>query len=592
MMILKRVSELRQRMEEHKIDAFIIPRADEHQNEYLASSDERVRYISGFTGSAATVIISKNKAALFTDGRYTIQAKRQLDESIFHLCHSVDHPMNVWILKNLSDKITIGFDPKLHTTKQIENLNKDLSSKNIAVTPSVNFVDLIWTDQPPTPQKKVFIHHMKYSGESSSNKRSHIKKILKENKIDAILISSPENLCWTFNLRGSDVPMTPIAFGYAIIDNKGNAKLFFHKNKLNGQVRTALTQDKTLSINDISEFLEQIKHLAGKKIWLDSQTANVEVLRVAEEVHVSTHISTDPIYLMKAKKNAVELKGIQAAHLRDSTAIIKFIKWFMQTDPSKIDEWKAAKRIESERKKLDLFQEVSFPTISATGPNAAEAHYQLTKKTAKPLSNGDLFLFDSGGQFLDGTTDITRVLAVGKPTEEMIHCYTLVLKGHIAIHMAKFPEGTTGQQLDPLARQFLWSEGKDFDHGTGHGVGHYLSVHEGPQRISKTSTIPLEVGMVLSNEPGFYKTGCFGIRIENLMTVKLIKSAKETKQKSLFGFDILSFVPYDVRLIDKNILSQKEINWINDYHREVKKRISPLLDSKTKDFLISITPDI
>tara|TARA_B000000477_G_scaffold61119_1_gene51397 strand:+ start:40 stop:927 length:888 start_codon:yes stop_codon:yes gene_type:complete len=295
---------------------------------------------------------------------------------------------------------------------------------------------------------------------------------------------------------------------------------------------------------------------------------------------------------MKAKKNAVELKGIQAAHLRDSTAIIKFIKWFMQTDPSKIDEWKAAKRIESERKKLDLFQEVSFPTISATGPNAAEAHYQLTKKTAKPLSNGDLFLFDSGGQFLDGTTDITRVLAVGKPTEEMIHCYTLVLKGHIAIHMAKFPEGTTGQQLDPLARQFLWSEGKDYDHGTGHGVGHYLSVHEGPQRISKTSTIPLEVGMVLSNEPGFYKTGCFGIRIENLMTVKLIKSAKETKQKRLFAFDILSFVPYDVRLIDKNILSQKEINWINDYHREVKKRISPLLDSKTKDFLISITPDI
>ena len=591
-MILKRVSELRQRMEDHKIDAFIIPRADEHQSEYVASSDERVRYISGFTGSAATVIISKNKAALFTDGRYTIQAKRQLDENIFHLCHSVEYPMSAWILKNLSKKVTIGFDPKLHTAKQIENLNKELSSDSINVKPSVNLVDLIWTNQPPTPQKKVFIHNTKYSGESSSNKRSRIKKILKENKIDAILISSPENLCWTFNLRGSDVPMTPITFGYAILDNKGNAKLFLHKNKLNRQLRKSLARDETLNIRDIAEFLEHFKNLTGKKLWLDSQTANVKVQRVAEAANISTHVSSDPIYLLKAQKNATELKGIKAAHLRDSTAIIKFIKWFMRTDHSKINEWKAAKRIEAERKKLDLFQEVSFPTISATGPNAAEAHYQLTEKTAKPLSNGDLFLFDSGGQFLDGTTDITRVLAVGKPTKEMIHCYTLVLKGHIALHMAKFPEGTTGQQLDPLARQFLWSEGKDFDHGTGHGVGHYLSVHEGPQRISKASTIPLKAGMVLSNEPGFYKTGCFGIRIENLMSVKLIKSKKKTDQKKLFGFEILSFVPYDLRLIDKDILCQKEINWINDYHREVKKRILPLLDSNTKDFLISITPDL
>ena len=591
-MILKRVNELRQRMKEHKIDAFIIPRADEHQSEYVASSDERVRHISGFTGSAATVIISKNKAALFTDGRYTIQAKRQLDENIFDLCHSVDYPISAWILQNLSDKITIGFDPKLHTSKQMENLNKELSTKNIIVKPSVNLVDLIWTNQPPTPQTKVFIHHTKYSGESSSNKRSLIKKILKENKIDAILISSPENLCWVFNLRGSDVPMTPITFGYAIIDNQGNAKLFLHKNKLNRQVKKALAQDNTLTISDLSEFLNYFKNLTGKKLWLDSQTANIKVQRVAEAANISIHLSPDPTYLLKAQKNTTELKGIKAAHLRDSTAIIKFIKWFMQTDPSKIDEWKAAKRIEAERKKLDLFQELSFPTISATGPNAAEAHYQLTERTAKSFSNGDLFLFDSGGQFLDGTTDITRVLAVGKPTEEMIHCYTLVLKGHIAIHMAKFPDGTTGQQLDSLARQFLWSEGKDFDHGTGHGVGHYLSVHEGPQRISKTSTIPLKVGMVLSNEPGFYKTGCFGIRIENLMSVKLIKSEKETNQKKLFGFEILSFVPYDIRLIDKNILCQKEINWINDYHSEIKKRISPLLDSNTKDFLISITPDL
>ncbi len=592
MTISKRVNELRQRMEEHKIDAFIIPRADEHQNEYVASSDERVKYISGFTGSAATVIISKNKAALFTDGRYTIQAKRQLDGSIFHLCHSVDYPMGTWILKNLSDKITIGFDPKLHTTRQIENLKKDLLSKNIIIKPSINLLDLIWTDQPRVPQKQVFTHHIKYSGKSSSQKRSLIKKILKENKIDAILISSPENLCWTFNLRGSDVPMTPIVFGYAIIDKQGNATLFLHEEKLNSQVRKTLAQDKNLSISNLYELPEQFKHLTGKKLWLDSQTANVKMQSAAETVNVSTYLSTDPIYLLKAQKNTTEIKGIKAAHLRDSAAIIKFIKWFMQTNPSRIDEWTAAKRIEAERKKLHLFQELSFPTISATGSNAAEAHYQLTQETAKSLSIGDLFLFDCGGQFLDGTTDITRVLAVGKPTKEMIHCYTLVLKGHIAIHMAKFPEGTTGQQLDPLARQFLWSEGKDFDHGTGHGVGHYLSVHEGPQRISKTSTIPLKVGMVLSNEPGFYKTDCFGIRIENLMTVKLIKSVKETKQKRLFGFDILSFVPYDIRLIDKDILSQKEINWINYYHREVKKRISPLLDSKTKDFLISITPDL
>ena len=592
MTIVKKVSQLRQKMNDQNIDAFIIPRADEYQSEYVASSDERVKYISGFTGSAATVIISDDKAALFTDGRYTIQAKRQVDENIYELCHSIEYPISAWIKKNLSNGMTIGFDPKLHTLSQIEALNKDISSKNITLSPIINLLDLIWTNRPPEPRKKIIPFDIHFTGETSQKKRSIISKILIKNEMDAIFISAPENLCWTFNFRGNDVPMTPIVFGYAILDNKGNATLFVHNEKLSPEVKKILNEDGNLTFKNLSDLPREFKMLAGKKLWLDSETANLEIVNLAKEAAILTHINTDPIYLLKAKKNKTELKGIKAAHLRDSTAVIKFIKWFMETDPTEISEWSAAKKIEAERQKLDLFQEPSFPTISATGANAAEAHYQLTKQTAKSLSNGELFLFDSGGQFLDGTTDITRVLSVGKPNREMMHYYTLVLKGHIAIHRSKFPEGTTGQQLDPLARQFLWAEGMDYDHGTGHGVGHYLSVHEGPQRISKTSTIPLEEGMILSNEPGFYKPKSYGIRIENLMVVQNIKTSKNALQKKLFGFDILSFVPYDIRLIDKSLLTKPEKNWINNYHNEVRQKISPLLDTKTADFLNSITPKL
>ena len=589
MTIHKKITALRKLLEQYGIDAFLIPRADEHQSEYVAKCDERVQYISDFTGSAGTVLVTKDKAALFTDGRYTIQATRQIDEKIFELCHITKYPLEHWILENLTNKLKIGFDPRLHTPKQIKNISKIISKKNITLLPlENNLLDMIWEEQPKPPMGNVVPHKLIYSGKSSKDKRALVANSLNQMKINAILISAPENLCWVFNLRGNDVPMTPVAFGYAIIEENGNANLFMKTEKLSNAILIEIKNDKNITLNEPSLLPAILKKFSGKKILFDEETANIALILQAERAYIKPYIQTDPIYLMKAQKNEIELNGIRAAHLRDSTAVIKFIKWFLESDPVNLNEWSAAMRLQSEREKLELYQGASFPTISATERNAAEAHYQLNKNTAKQILDGHLFLFDSGGQFLDGTTDITRVLAVGNPTTEMKFNYTLVLKGHIAIHLAQFPNGTTGQQLDPLARQFLWSEGLDYDHGTGHGVGHYLSVHEGPQRISKTSNIPLEIGMILSNEPGFYKENSYGIRIENLMIVKEIQKLSLNPKKSIYGFETLSFVPYDTRLINKEQLEEREINWINSYHSEIIEKITPLLDLEHKKFLQSI----
>ena len=589
MVINNKIEALRKLLDQYKIDALIIPRADEHQSEYVSSSDERVKYISGFTGSAGTVLVAKNKAALFTDGRYTIQAKRQINTDIFELCNITKYPPDNWILDNLSNKAKIGFDPKLHTPKQIKTITKNIATKFCKlVAIENNLLDILWKDKPGPPMGSVVLHDIIYSGKSSKDKRVLIKNSLNKKHVDAIFISAPENLCWTFNLRGNDVPMTPIAFGYAIIEKNGDAKIFIKKKKLSKEVLVELKNDEEVTIHEASELPIIFKNLSGQKILFDEDTINIALIKKAENEGIKPYIQTDPIYLMKSQKNKIELNGVRAAHLRDSTAVIKFMRWFLEADVNKLTEWTAAKYLESEREKLELYQGPSFPTISATGKNAAEAHYQLNKKTAGKLKDGQLFLFDSGGQFLDGTTDITRVLAVGTPTMEMKFNYTLVLKGHISIHLARFPSGTTGQQLDPLARQFLWSEGLDYEHGTGHGVGHYLSVHEGPQRISKTSKIPLEIGMILSNEPGFYKENSYGIRIENLLVVKEIQGSSLNSKKSIYGFETLSFVPYDLRLINKEQLEPREINWINGYHAEIIKKMSPLLDIDDRKFLQSI----
>lgn len=593
MTINQKITALRKLLDQYDIDAFLIPRADEHQSEYVAKSDERVRYISGFTGSAGTILVTKNNAALFTDGRYTIQATRQINKEIFELCHITKYPIDNWILDNLSDGSKIGIDPKLHTPKQIKNISSKISKKNIVfVSQENNLLDMIWEKQPKPPLGKVIPHNTIYSGKSSKAKRALITNSLNQMNINAILISAPENLCWVFNLRGNDVPMTPIAFGYAIVEENGNTNLFINMEKLSNAILIEIKNDKMITLHEPSQLPNIFKKLSDKKILFDEETANIALIQQAEQSDIKPCIQTDPIYLMKAQKNEIELNGIRSAHLRDSTAVIKFIRWFQESDLTSLNEWSVAMRLQSEREKLDLYQGASFPTISATGKNAAEAHYQLNKDTAKQLSDGQLFLFDSGGQYLDGTTDITRVLAVGNPTAEMKFNYTLVLKGHIAIHLAKFPNGTTGQQLDPLARQFLWSEGLDYDHGTGHGVGHYLSVHEGPQRISKTSNVPLETGMILSNEPGFYKENFYGIRIENLMVVQEIRKSVLNPKKSIYGFETLSFVPYDTRLINKGQLDEQEINWINSYHLEIIEKISPLLDLQDKKFLQSIATTI
>ncbi|MBY0531957.1 MAG: aminopeptidase P family protein [Xanthobacteraceae bacterium] len=582
-----RLKALRAELARQELDAFIFSRADEHQNEYVPPSEERVAWLTGFTGSAAIVAVLADKAVLFTDGRYTLQAKDQIDANLFSIEHMVEKPAAKWLSENLPTGAALGYDPWRTTGDGVERLEKAAKEAGARlVATEENPVDAVWRERPAPPLTPVVLHGMKFAGEEASKKITRIREVLAKEKIGVAVLSDPASVAWTFNIRGADVAHTPLPLSWALLPREGQPQLFIDARKLSNQVRDAL--GKLADVREPRELEVELHEAArGMSVRLDSVTAPAKLAGIVEAAGGAVSKGADPVTNLKAIKNETEIAGMRAAHLRDGAALTRYLAWLArEATGGKISEIDAVAALETFRRETGKLKEISFPTISGAGPNGAIVHYRVTEATNRKLKNGELFLVDSGAQYEDGTTDVTRTVAIGKPSEEMRERFTLVLKGHIAVANAVFPEGTTGAQLDPFARRALWEAGLDFDHGTGHGVGSYLSVHEGPARISKLGSAPLLPGMILSNEPGYYKAGAYGIRIENLL---LVEKRKAGIEKPLLGFETLTFAPIDRRLVEPKLMNPDEIAWLEEYHAQVRAKIGSQLDANDRKWLDAAT---
>ncbi len=581
-----RVAALRAELDRLELDGFLVPRADEHQNEYVPACDERLAWLSGFTGSAGLAIVLKTSAAIFVDGRYSLAVKDQVDLSIFEPQPLTEASPPAWLASQLSPGAKLGYDPWLHTPPQIERLAKAASSAGIELIPiEPNPVDTLWKDRPPPPLGKITIHPRKFAGEDAKRKLARAEAALTGQ--DALLISDPHAAAWAFNIRGHDVAHTPLPLAYALILKGAKPSLYVDARKLDDPVRAKLL--RITDIKDMDHLGPDLEALGrrGKKVLFDSATAPAKLVQIFKEAGGVCEIGLDPTVMMKACKNAAELKGAREAQLRDGAAMVRFLHWFsVHAQGGKLTEIDAAQALETFRRDSHKLKDVSFPSIAAAGANAAIPHYRVTVKTNAKIRKG-IFLIDSGGQYEDGTTDITRTIAIGTPAAEMRDRFTRVLKGHIAIARIVFPKGTAGAQIDALARVPLWQAGLDFDHGTGHGVGSYLSVHEGPQRISKLGSAALEPGMILSNEPGYYRAGHWGIRIENLIVVQKVDIAGS--EREMLGFETITLAPIDLALIEPKLLDHDEIAWIDAYHQRVRKEISPLVEPGVRRWLQAAT---
>jgi len=585
--VASRVAALRRALTAAGLDGFLVPRADEHQGEYVPASAERLAWLSGFTGSAGYAVVLKARAGLFADGRYTEQAAAQTDGSVFEQLNIPQTSPGAWIVDAAPTGSRIGYDALLHTPGEIERLEKLLAPAGIAlVALATNPIDALWQDRPAAPAGRIVPHPMAFAGESVVAKLKRIRAALTAERLDALVISDPHALAWTFNIRGSDVSYTPLPLGYALLPAGERPQLFLEPAKLAAAARTALARHADLLAPAALE--ASLAALAkGRRLRLDAATASMRLKSIVEAAGGAADVGTDPIALMKACKNPVEQAGSRAAHLRDGAAMARFLAWFDAEAPKgRLTEIDAVAALETFRRDTGKLKNLSFPTISGANAHAALPHYRVTATSNARIRKG-IFLIDSGGQYQDGTTDITRTLAVGTPTAAMRDHFTRVLKGMIAISRAVFPAGTAGAQLDSFARKALWDIGTDFDHGTGHGVGSYLSVHEGPQRISKLGGVALRPGMILSNEPGYYRPGAYGIRIENLVLVKEV--ALRGAERPMLAFETLTFAPIDTRLIDARLLEKSEIQWLNEYHREVRIRLAPLVDGNTARWLKAAT---
>jgi len=581
-----RLSALRKELSNRKLDGFIVPRSDDQQNEYVPACAERLAWLTGFTGSAGTAIVLAKKAAVFVDGRYTLQVGEQIDVKIFAPVAIADTTPEKWLERHAGKAARIGYDAALHTRAQVMRLAAAVERAGAElVALDSNPIDAVWADRPTPPLAPISLHPKKFAGEDAAKKLSRIEKALEN--VSGLLISDPHAVAWAFNIRGSDVPHTPLPLSCALIVKGHKPRLYLDARKLDAKTRPVLEKLATLRApdqlhSDLKEAGEE-----GLTLRFDAATASEKLVIALESAGGVAEIGTDPIALMKARKNTAELAGARAAHLRDGVAMVRFLAWLSEAVPSgRITEIDAVTALETFRRETGALKDISFPTISGAGPNGAIVHYRVTERTDRKIGKG-FFLVDSGAQYEDGTTDITRTLCFGKATAAMRDHYTRVLKGHMAIARASFPKGTNGAQLDALARVSLWEAGLDFDHGTGHGVGSYLSVHEGPQRISKVSNVALEPGMILSNEPGFYKTGAYGIRLENLIVVKeaTIKGA----ERAIYDFETLTLVPFDTSCLERLLLNRFEVAWINDYHARVYAALAPHLDRKTRAWLKEAT---
>jgi len=584
-----RLSALREELARRNLTGFVIPRADQQQNEYVAPSEERLAWLTGFTGSAGLAVVLASKAALFVDGRYTLQAGKQVDGKAFAVEPLVEPPPESWITKHLKAGDRLGFDPWLHTSAVAERLASACTKAGAElVAVESNPIDTIWTERPPPPLAPVSVHGARYAGEAEAEKLARIRQELQKLGADALVLSDSHAVAWTFNIRGADVAHTPLPLSYALVPKEGRPTVFIDHRKLSNSSRDHLEQ--SADVREPDAMAPQLEALAksGGIVALDNATAADALSRLVTAAGGKPLRGSDPVTLLKAVKNETEIAGTRTAHRRDAVALARFLAWIDREAPKgALTEIDTVEALETFRRDTGALKDVSFPTIAGTGPNGAIVHYRVTRKSNRRVAPGDLLLIDSGAQYEDGTTDVTRTIAVGEPTAEMRDRFTRVLRGHMAIARAVFPDGTSGAQLDTLARQFLWQAGIDFEHGTGHGVGSYLSVHEGPARISKLGATPLKRGMILSNEPGYYKTDGFGIRIENLELV--IAADVAGAEKPMNAFETLTFAPIDRRLIEVRMLSGAELDWLNAYHAEVRDLVRSQLDESDKRWLDAAT---
>ena len=580
----ERVARLREKMAALGIDGFLVPRADEYQGEYVPASAERLAWLTGFTGSAGVALILAEEAIVFVDGRYTTQLREQVDGNVFIGGDLVGEPPHKWLAAHAGPRFRLGVDPWLHTGSEVAKLQKALAEKNGGVTVLLsNPLDEIWENRPAEPMGPVTIQHVEQAGELAVDKLRKIAEALPAAGATSVVLTDPSSVAWAFNIRGADVPHTPHPLARAIIHAGGRAELFLDERKTGIEARAYLGQICEQVPPDA--FIERLKIAASDNgsVMLDPDLAPYVLTGIVEEAGGKVVEVEDPVRIPRATKNRAELEGTTAAHIQDGAAMVEYLHWLDQQEPAALTEIEAVKALEAARARVgermqNPLRDISFDTISGAGENAAVIHYRVTTETNRGFRANEMFLVDSGGQYVNGTTDITRTIAIGAVPEEQKRFFTLVLKGMIAISTARFPKGTRGVDLDPLARIALWKAGADYGHGTGHGVGSYLSVHEGPQRISRAAMQELLPGMILSNEPGYYRPGAFGIRIENLVHVTEAEMI-EGGDRPMLGFATLTYCPIDRRLILSHLMTREELRWLDDYHAETREKLLPLIDA-------------
>ncbi|VDC30788.1 putative peptidase [Pseudogemmobacter humi] len=573
-----RLAALRERLAAQGLAGFIVPRADAHQGEYVAPCDARLEWLTGFTGSAGFCIVLPDVAGVFVDGRYRTQVKAQVDMAHFTPINWPEVKPGDWLRQHLAGGV-VGFDPWLHTADEIARIEAALAG-GVTLKPVTNPVDAIWSDRPAPPAAPAFAHPEVLAGESAGDKRARLAAELRAKGEAAAVITLPDSLCWLLNIRGGDVPRNPVVQGFAILADDGQVTVFADPAKFGADLRAHLGAG--VAIRPPGDFVPALRSLTGP-VRVDRATAPLAVTLELEAAGIAVSPGADPCILPKARKNAAEIAATSEAHLRDGAAFCEFLSWLERSAPGSLTEIAVVEALEGFRRATNALHDISFDTICGAGPHGAIIHYRVTRETDRPLGEGELLLVDSGAQYKDGTTDITRTMAIGDPGEEARDCYTAVLRGLIAISRARWPRGCSGRDLDALARQFLWAKGLDYDHGTGHGVGAFLSVHEGPQRLSRLSDVVLEPGMILSNEPGYYREGAFGIRLENLILVREAPRLGDGRDQLCFA--TLTFAPFERRLIRIETLAPEERAWLNAYHAEVLEKLGPRISPATRAWL-------
>jgi Xaa-Pro aminopeptidase len=585
-----RLAALRGELKARGLDGFLVPRADEHQGEYVPKRAERLAWLTAFTGSAGAAVVLKGKAAIFVDGRYTLQVRQQTDTALFEPRDLIAEGPAAWIESNVAAGTKLGYDPWLHTATAVETLKAAAAKAGAElIACESNPIDAVWQDQPPAPVAKAVPHAYALAGESAESKRLRIADAVKKKGADAAVITLPDSICWLLNIRGADVPHTPFALAFAILNADGSTDLFMDERKFSPELEQHL--GNAVRLRPPGEFAPALDALAGKTVVADPATGAAAIFDRLHNAGAKLVSLADPCQLPKACKNSVEVEGMRRAHIRDGVALAKFFAWFAREAPKGgLDEIAAAEQLEGFRKAGGSLSDLSFDSISAAAGHAAIPHYRVTRSSNLPIGRDQIYLIDSGAQYSDGTTDVTRTVIVGAPTAEMKDRFTRVLKGHIALATASFPEGTTGQAIDAFARRPLWEAGLDYDHGTGHGVGSYLSVHEGPQNISKRPIAQaLLAGMICSNEPGYYQAGEYGIRIENLVVVQEMPAPGDRK---MLGFETITLSPIDLALVEVPLLTDGERRWLNAYHARVRETLLPLVDPETAAWLEQATKAI